>query len=144
MHIVESITGTFKQVTLTYVGDLLYPFVEGTSPHSYISKWLPNNLTGLLEAKQQKNQLHFGTASIVYQYILILAFLGMVYLLMAKLPMEWKWYLLILIIVILANAYVTATFANVIGRLNARVIWVLPFLVMIFTQKRLFERLKKR
>lgn len=141
MHLSESVKGTIKQVSLTYVGDLLYPFVEGTSPYLYIQQWLPNEIPGLLKAKQQNNQLHFGLISIVYEWTLLLSVLVMLYFLIVKIPVRWRYYVLMLGILILANAFITATFANVIGRLNARLVWVLPFFVFIWFV-RLFGRSK--
>jgi len=140
MHISESITGTFKQVGLTYVGDLLYPFTEETHPYNLIQKWLPNSIPFLMKAKQQNNQLSFKLFSAIYAWTLFICFLGALILLFSSVDKRYKMLVGMAMIFILSNAFVTATFANVIGRLNARVVWVLPFLVMVLGYRWLLTR----
>ena len=128
-HIKESVYGTIKQVGLTYVGDLLYPFTEGTHPYNLIEKWLPNSIPFMLKAKQQKNELSFNLVSSIYSWTLFLSAVVGLILLFVRIHMDYKIILIAVLVFIVSNAFVTATFANVIGRLNARVVWVLPLIV---------------
>lgn len=128
LHIRESVVGTFEQVTLTYVGDLLYPFTKGTHPYNLIQKWLPNSIPNMLRAKQQNNQLSFKLVSSIYAWTLLISFLGALVLLFSSIEQKYKMLIVLVLVFIVSNAFVTATFANVIGRLNARVVWVLPFI----------------
>jgi len=131
LHIRESVLGTFEQVTLTYVGDLLYPFTKGTHPYKLVKKWLPNSIPCMIQAKQQHNQLSFRLVSAIYAWTLFISFLCALILLFSSIDRRYKMLIGLVIIFIVSNAFVTATFANVIGRLNARVVWVLPFITSV-------------
>lgn len=133
LHLQESVYGTIEQVSLTYVGDLLYPFTEGTHPYNLIQQWLPRSIPYLIQAKQQNNQLSFKRVSALYAWVLLISTLAAIGLLFSRLDKRYKMLIVLVFIFIVSNAFVTATFANVIGRLNARIVWVLPFVTAVLT-----------
>lgn len=127
LHVKASISSTFTQVQLTDIGDGLWPYLDRTNPFWKIQENYPNELNEYLVSKQNKSQLVFGKINILYRWILI-GSLFVALLIMIKTRDKFSLLILALIVLFaLLNAFTTATFANILARLNSRDIWLIPF-----------------
>ncbi len=131
--IFKSIEHTLRQLTQIYIGDGLQSFRENTNPYWKIEQYYSHELPEYMNSKQNTNSLDVKAFNIVYAIFLALTCIWILFL-WGKFPQNSiiKLVYLILIIFLLSNAFVTANFANVLARLNSRVIWLLPFLNVIF------------
>ncbi len=133
MHIHEAFFGTINQIGLTYVGDLRAQFTEDTHPYNYVQLFFPHQAKQMLNARQQKGTLYYGVFKYLYPVFLLLMLIATLraLFLSKRLDTLLKIALLITVLLVFYNAFTTATFANVIGRLNARAVWVFCFLALI-------------
>jgi hypothetical protein len=133
----KSMIHTVRQLTYTQVGDGLNAHGVGSNPYWKIQQYFPYELQEYVASRQNTNQLPFASANSRYLWFI----LGTSLLFFAV--MGWDkninpvWALLakpyaLCICFIVINAFVCANLANVLGRLNARLIWILPMMNIIF------------
>ncbi len=124
-----SIQHTFKQLTFINTPSNLPALGEHSSPYRFIKKHLPQELTSYTKSKQSSNTLHIDTFRLFHLMFSILSSL-LILLLFAKgkLNHKTKMVYALALLYILCNAFVTATFANVLDRLQLRIWWIIPAL----------------
>lgn len=139
MHIFKNAEATLRQLPLIYVGEELAALRVGTSPYKSIQKYYSDELNEYRTSFQQRDRLkleHWNELIVLFSLIVCIA------------ALLWKgkredvsllrrltW---LTIIFVLLNAALTATFATVVARYEARVFWVLPFLATLNILRRYY------
>lgn len=107
------------------------PLAEGSSPYNNISNYLPSDMNFYNNAKQQFRDLD-DTVSFFrhfHKWIFVLTTVWILLLLIQGKPMfndSISAIYMVILLYVLCNAFVTATFANVLERLQNRVFWLIP------------------
>jgi 4-amino-4-deoxy-L-arabinose transferase-like glycosyltransferase len=133
MHIVKNATATMCELPLIQAGEELAPLGEGSSPYQAIQKLYKDESKEYAAARQQAKDLKLD-----YWNILILLFAlstSVAALLLTGRTanhIKLRSMILLSLLFLLINAAVTATFATVVSRYEARVFWVLPFLAALY------------
>ncbi|MCC2545882.1 hypothetical protein LJY25_05455 [Hymenobacter sp. BT175] len=130
----EAIQATLRQVVSVEHGDGLTPFRENSNPFWKVQESFPYELREYLSSRQNQSRLDFTDLTARNQLTLLLtvgvlcAALGS--RLRHRLTARERLWLLVAITGIVTNAGVTGSLANVLSRLQTRVVWVLPFSVL--------------
>lgn len=139
MHAIKATDATFRQLTQLYVGDGLPPQLEGTDPYNVLKKYFKPQVKEYRSALQANNQLPLRMFNVVIFVTCSIIFLAFLFFagkhksdFSDKAVIDWQTILVILLLFILINAFVTANFSTVIARLQARVFWVLPFVCLLY------------
>lgn len=120
---------TLSQLTRVKVGDGFASFRQTTGIYNAIDKWYGHELKQYMNTKQVSSKLPVHLANTIYGIVLIVTILlGLLFFLIKGMPSEIKLMFACCILFIVLNAMITANLANVLDRLNARVIWLIPFL----------------
>ncbi|MBZ0098159.1 MAG: hypothetical protein K8F30_03695 [Taibaiella sp.] len=102
-------------------------FGPGSSPDNYISKNLRPEISQFRDSRQQKSIINNTNLVNIHSVTFLLSFLWVGLLWMKKkVPASTLHIYAVILIFLACNAFVTATFANVLERLQNRVSWVLP------------------
>ena len=143
MHIVKNSEAGIKQLAqLQFLNGFDQDFHAGSSLHNTISKEFPTYIKEFETDKQNQHVLPLTAFDFIIQICsIIIILLGV---LSHSYNHEkgdddsrflWKKLFFIAIGFIVINAFVTATFSTVIGRLQARVFWVLPLICLLYFAK---------
>ncbi|MDP2174768.1 MAG: hypothetical protein Q8K70_02545 [Bacteroidota bacterium] len=131
LHITESFKATFYQVRLPYIGDGLTNFDEKSSVYEHINRNFPNSITQFESSKQNHSNLDFRVFNEIYKFTTpIIIILCLIILVLYKNKSQLIFYS-IGIAFVLINAFTTASFANILSRLNSRVLWIIPFISLV-------------
>ena len=130
----EAVQATLRQLVSVDHGDGLTAYRDNTNPFWKVQEYFPFELREYLSSYQNQSRLNFTDLSARNQFTLLLTLAGLLLLLgtpvrEALAPRARLW-LLVCIVGVVANAGVTGGLANVISRLQTRVVWVLPFSVL--------------
>lgn len=128
----EVVTGTFKQLLNTYIGAGLRAYKEKSAPYWAIRDHFRSELNFLLISEQSYGSLDFQYINIA-NYILM-GFSFFVILLQFPLKREnfyFNYFLIFVILGVVFNAMFVSSLANVFARLQARVMWLIPFLALV-------------
>lgn len=115
-------------------------FKEGSHIDIPIKKYFPHDRKAFLSANQYSGTLKFDYLSDI-QFILVIASLLILILFLffthsdRNIKMKLLSLLLFSIISIFVSSFITAVFAVVSGRFTGRLIWLIPFLVIISAYK---------
>lgn len=137
-NIYKSVTYGLIQLTDNEIGMGLSAYNEGSPPYGPIHDLFHNELNNYINARQTKwngNNLRFETLNIFHSiliiitlFIITLLFSGSVRLKLYRLTM---YFLIFVIISIILNSMITAGLNTPYGRMQARVIWLLPLATII-------------
>lgn len=130
MYIKKCIQDTITQFFLYQIGDGLNPHLEPGNAFTQISKHFKNEVNTYKNSKQNTSQLSFDFFNSLYLWIILLSVLTLSYTLIVRrkpLSFELKLLLFGVLFFLLCNAFITASLANVLARLQSRAIWLLPF-----------------
>ena len=95
-------------------------------------------------SKQQNNQLDWENYNLIYwAFVIISSVLALLYWEKMKSEPLFVICYLLLGLFLVSNAFVTANFANVLARLQSRVVWMLPFINLLFLMRVWFVRSKE-
>lgn len=134
MLLSEAAQATLRQVVSVELGDGLTAHGNNTNPFWKVQEFFPQELREYLSARQQQSRLDFTDLNARNQLALLLAVgglcLGLGTALRNRLAEQHRLWLLVCLIAVVANAGVTGSLANVLSRLQTRVVWVLPFSVL--------------
>lgn len=134
LHALESITKTASLLRLTYAGDGFYNFSPSSNVYQYVKNLVPNDLIPMLAAKQQQDKLNLDIFNSLYiPFLLLSTFLLLIFSYVTH--QKFRFYIAVVLGLIVTNAFVAATFANILSRLNARVIWLIPLLFILLLFK---------
>ena len=136
-HILESIKVTFMQLARFEIGDGNGVFSRGTHVHAAVFKYFPQEIQQYNNSKQIRNNLipielpntinYFITGA---SFVLLIIMIGFQKL-RILLPFQTRYLVYFIITSIIINAWVSGTFANAVDRLGSRMVWLLPFVVII-------------
>ncbi len=126
---------SLTQLLQTDVGDGLGPHVAESNPFWKVQQYFPAELPTFLHSRQNTSNLSFNIQNLVYRWITLLSVLYLLWLLWnkarAELTSRDKQAIWICIGVVVLNAFVTATFGNILARLQSRISWIIPLIAMI-------------
>ncbi|MFY0644679.1 MAG: hypothetical protein JXR19_09470 [Bacteroidia bacterium] len=132
----KAIMATAVQLVQYNVGDNLFRQEKGSNSVSSIDRYFPHETNAALWTKQFLMELPFSSMSWYYLLTLLLSIAWLIYY-SAKgdLKKGYKEILVILLLLIVLNAFFTANLANISSRLNARMLWLLPALISVIWLK---------
>lgn len=133
----SSFWSSMTQLTQTHVGDGLQPHVEESNPFWKVQQYYKYELPVYLNNLQNQNNLTYQSSNTRYRWVVILSvfILSLLYF-SGKLKHHVEIKIVIFVaLAIVINAFVTATFGNVLGRLQSRIIWLLPMVTFLLTIK---------
>lgn len=139
LHIVKNTEAGFRQLGQIYVGDgIEQKNPPESSPYQNIEKYFPHELKEFRSSVQNTGKLPFQQSNFIIISFAVLVGIATLYL-SGKSDAEindpafnWSTIFSIVILFIVLNAFVTATFSTVIARLQARVFWVLPVVCVLY------------
>ncbi len=126
--------GTLRQMTEVNVGDGLFPYNNQSNVFYNIQAYYPHSLKAFFSSRQQQKSLNIKDWNTWLILVFMLSSLAVLYTMSRneKVPTVWVSAYLLLFLFLLGNAAVSASFANVLGRLQSRVFWILPFLNLVW------------
>lgn len=130
MFAAVSVTHTLQQISNINISHTT-PMAAGSSPHSNIIHFLPVDSDLYINARQQVGGLDalISFSRSFYKWIFVLTTVWVLLLLIQGKPMfnnSISAIYMVILLYVLCNAFVTATFANVLERLQNRVFWLIP------------------
>jgi hypothetical protein len=147
LHLKYALTGTVQQLPLLQAGDGIFRFGSGTSPYDRISWYEHAQLDALKRSRQNSEKgLRLDTWNpFMIGCELLLLVIPLFLRRKSGVPATaFRRALWTTILLLLVNAAVTATFATVVARYESRVIWILPFLSILYILHWLHFRRVKR
>lgn len=139
MYIKTSTAFTLKQLATFNIGDGNTPFPKYSNVHNDMLRFLPYEADNFLQSMQNKKDIKPLLKIPNYIiYVTVLVSIVMIILLVLKSPTPLTIKLLMIIIVgIVINEAMCATFSMINGRYGCRVMWLIPFTAIIFTLSKL-------
>ena len=145
------------KIEINYVLEQIFTFyIEERSPQKIvgnpshlIKKYFHADIKHHISSNQYENTLLFEKLSLVQYIIVIISIIALILIfsvkkIRKKIPNNIKLFTFIIIIAILGNAATTGIFSSPVPRYQARVIWMLPMLViMILMNLNKFKIIKK-
>jgi len=142
--IYEGFTSTLKQLSffeMTY----FHPYKPGTSQHENLLMVFPNEIKEFEESRQ--NGLRFPNIRYhnILNYILVVFAIVGIMLAWSRNKLKGKTGMFVFVVVmgVLYNASISATFSNVVNRYQARVVWVLIFIGLILIMKFVYPKIRE-
>ncbi|MBG8554413.1 hypothetical protein [Hymenobacter guriensis] len=124
----EALQATGRQLVHNKVGDGLTRQVENSNAFWKIQESFGYELKEYTNSLQNHNQLHFDDLNERYTLLLVLSGIGLLLVWASgQLRPDARAWVLLVVVALVLNAAVTANLANVLDRLQARVVWLLPF-----------------
>jgi len=129
-------TSTYLQLLDFDIG-LMSPMKENTPPYYGIEKIFPRELKQYSSSRQNKEYIHFKMGSIIQRYVVLLSFLLIIFLCLFNykiniLQTNQILLLYFLLIGLVINAFICGSLSLVIDRYQARVVWLVPFMAILF------------
>lgn len=144
-YLKSSVANSCKQLLALQLPDTFPAQAENSSPYRFAGAHLPHELHQYTHARQYKGLLTAGKWDHIYIAFLILSsvWLAVVWRRLPDKQLASGVYAFLVIFIVL-NAAVTATFSEVVGRLHYRVCWVLPFTNLVVLMHYYISRKKDR
>lgn len=138
-HIYESVKNTCKQLIAFDAGDGNGPFVGETLLYKRIKEYIPSESIKYSHSKQNRGLLisdKLKRLNTMYRLIIIVSSLILILVLVtekyrSQISMYNKFTIYFFFIAILINALVNASLVIVTDRFGAKLIWMIPFLVLL-------------
>lgn len=138
LYIVKTIESTVKQFFCFETGDTPRQ-VEGSPSYLAISGHFPVELREFKYTRQAWGELRFIYLNEKQKYLIITClFLSILFLLLPRFPVKFKWMISYVLLGLLANAFICAAVSVVVHRYQGRVIWLLPLPLMLYAANRNF------
>lgn len=128
MLLFKSLTNTVVQISQTKVGDNLFRQEVESNSIQAIGKYYPHEKNQAIWTRQFLMDLPFNGLSYFYLTLLMGLILCRLYLSRSLLPKGMYGFLFLML---LSNAFITANLANIASRLNARLLWILPAILIL-------------
>lgn len=127
---------TIQQLSENDIGDGLAAYDVNSSPYFNLNNTIPRETDNFLHSEQNKGQLHFIFLNFLIQKMMALSFIAIVLILLVpylrkRIHTKLLLLTLIMLITLVANAFVTGAMANILDRLQSRISWILPLMAMI-------------
>jgi hypothetical protein len=130
--IMESFRGGFIQFFRFDMGSTP-PCKENSPPYCQIEWRFKNSLKQYISAKQFNARLNYSLQNILQKIVIVFSVLLAAYLFYTKKMIKRnKYILLIILIFFIINAFVCSTFSGIDNRFQSRIIWIFPFIIILF------------
>lgn len=144
----EAIIATFSQLTRNDIGDGLIGYDNKSAPYGAIKSHLRYELKPFNNSKQNKWLLNFTEINKRHFWLLLFSVLTiLIFVFNAKLkkeiPSQFSFFIGVSLFVIVLNAFVTGAMANVLDRLQSRIVWLIPLIALILLYNRIVLYFKK-
>jgi len=131
-----SLSFTWQQLLNFKIGDGNFPFPKESIVYANIERHIPNDINAYSRAWQHQQLIvpALDFPNKIINYTVCTTLLLLVILIMIKrgqIRKEFYLLLLMTVAVIVINAWDCATFSNVLGRYQCRVMWLIPFCFVI-------------
>lgn len=139
MHMLKNGEAAIRQLPLIYVGDGLGPHGDKSNPYWKVDESFNHQMREYRSALQQHSDLNLPP----WNALIILFFVSAVaclLLLPRHITSGYRNIFLFLLLFIFINSAMTATFATIVARYQARVVWLVPFLCVILIAKAVIYR----
>lgn len=138
LYILKTAESTVKQLFCFDTGDTPRQ-VEGSPSYVAVSKYYPVSLREFKYTKQFAGELRFLLLNEKQKYLVALClFLSILFLMLPRFPVGFKWVIGFIFLALLANAFICAAVSVVVPRYQARVIWLLPLPLLLYAANREF------
>ena len=118
---------TWQQLMFIHILQEDQAFKEGSPPYDNIEREIKSELGQFRDARQQQHTFNNSSWIKIQLVVLILTMVWVSFLFVKRVFPRYVLHIYILLLLfIICNAFVTASFANVLERLQNRVFWVLP------------------
>jgi len=118
-------------------------YLNGSPPFEAVARYFPHELGELTLAKENNNALDTKFMNSVYCACMVTLLLAACLILGICGRPQVRGLSMLLLSLLFLNAFTTATFANVLTRLNSRVIWLLPVLCAMYVYSYFFRSRKQ-
>jgi hypothetical protein len=113
------------------------PEGKGTSVHWPVEKHFSGDYQRYISAKQQQNYLYFNSLSLSQKILVPVSFVFLVLFTLIpgirkKIPLHWRIFTIGILLALIINAFVCATFSHLTPRYQSRVIWIIPMLALAY------------
>lgn len=142
LHIKESFKATIAQIQLLYVGDGLSPQRENSGPFQVVNSNFKSEINQFKQAKQYNNSIQFDFFNGLYQFSMIIVIVFSLVFIFLKTDKKALTLFFFGVGFVLINAFTTASFANVLARLNSRAIYIMVLIGLIIITKKFIEKSK--
>ena len=137
----KAVLATAVQLVQYNVGDNLFRQEKESNSIQSITKYYPHETKAALWTKQFLMEIPFSQMSWYYLIGLLLSLVALLYLIATnKLTQKHQQLLVLLLVLIVLNAFFTANLANISSRLNARLLWVFPATMCVLWLKHLWNK----
>ncbi len=145
----EALIATLSQLTRNDIGDGLNGYDNNSAPYKSIKTHLPYELKSFSNSKQNRwllnftevNKRHFWT--LIISILIILAFFS-INSLKKDINIKLIFWIKTSFICITINAFVTGALANVLDRLESRIVWIVPFAALLIIFDYINQIIEKR
>lgn len=142
-NIYRSATYGFIQLTKNEIGQGLSAYNEESAPYGQIHWRFHDELNNYLNSKQNKwngNDLNFEKINLIHLIILISSLFILFFLfaspaLISSIDNNTKKFIVFIILSIIISAFITAGLSSPCERFQARVVWLIPFSIIILFVK---------
>ena len=131
-----SALATLEQFLQVDIGSGLHDYGEGSAPYSLISQHWQHELPGYMNSTQQRNAWWFVLLNPLNMWVMLASCCFLVVRWPVAGPLRWRAFILLLVVCVFANAAATGALANIYGRLQARVTWLLLFGALLLALQR--------
>jgi hypothetical protein len=149
LNIFKSFNYGLIQLTKNQIGQGLTAYNQGSAPYQQIHWRFYDELTNYLNSRQNKwngGNLKLDDLNLIHLVILILSLFIVIYLytssVLAKLESTTVLFLIFVIMAIVINSFITAGLNSPCERFQARVVWLLPFSLIILIYQNYNEIIK--
>jgi hypothetical protein len=131
-----ALSATIEQLGRNNVGDGIVKYDTTSSPYFAIQNTIPKSSTKFLESRENRGELQFVLLNYVNEYLMKISFYIVIILLAMpyfrkKIKPEMLALIYFTLLILVINAFVTGAMANILSRLQSRISWILPFLVLM-------------
>jgi len=143
----ESLVSTVRQLVKCEVGDGLYPYGINSSPTLNIKKYFRKDVNAFLTSQQNQFGIDFSNTNKRILLIMSICSVILLIFILNKKNVTYKKELWIMSVIcvfsMILNAFVNGTMANVLNRLQSRIIWIIPFCVLLIVFPAIIQILKR-
>jgi len=144
----KSSEATLRQLVLINIDAVFelewIKYLNGSPPFENVAKYFSHELSELKSSKENNNGLKIDFMNSVFCICLVASSITVLLVYQSDVHKELNNIAILLFVLIILNAFTTATFANVLTRLNSRVIWLIPVLNAMYIYQYFAVKLKPR
>lgn len=135
-----ALNATKIQLGRNNIGDGIAKYDTTSSPYYAIKTNLPELKTKFLESRQNRGELQFVFLNYVNGYIMKISFFALIVIIgvpffRKRLNTEIIVFTMFSLALICINAFVTGALANILDRLQSRISWIIPLVVILLINK---------